>query len=82
MKKSAKAKWIVGVSGIAFSAFIVGQLEDYEASGTNTVAGEVNDTMSKREQELVKLDWGDFSIQEINEGGGKSDRTSRKSKRD
>ncbi|KIL76058.1 hypothetical protein [Bacillus badius] len=84
MKKNAKAKWIVGMSGIAFSAFILGQLDDFQAEGhdTNTLAVEANDTMSQREKELLKLDWSSFSVQAANEGNGESDRMSRKSKRD
>lgn len=81
MKPSAKAKWVIGLSGIAFSAFIVGQLDAGGASDTNMLPVEMNDSMSKHEKELVKLDWSDFTVQVTNEGDAQSDRITRKSKR-
>lgn len=80
MKSSNKAKWIVGISGIAFSAFVIGQLET--TSDSNSASVEINETMTEREKELLQLDWSDFSIQGQSEGVADSDRTSRRSKED
>lgn len=81
MKTNTKAKWVVGVSGVAFSAFIIGQL-DTSVANNNGLAVEITENMSEREKELLSLDWSDFSIQTSNEGMRDSDRTSRKSKKD
>lgn len=82
MKKNNKAKWIVGITGAAFSAFVIGQLsQDPGAEGTaNTaMAVEINDSMSEREKELVQLDWSDFSLQTTDyRGAVESDRTTRR----
>lgn len=80
MKENTKAKWIVGIAGVALSAFVIGQLDESEQTQTNTLAVEINDNMSNREKELVKLDWSEFSIQATNEGNAQNDRTSRRSK--
>lgn len=83
MKVNTKAKWIVGLTGAAFSAFVLGQLDDTPTKATNTnngLSSEVTDTMSKREKELVQLDWNDFVIQENNNyrNGEYYDRTTRR----
>ncbi|WP_147535750.1 hypothetical protein [Bacillus marasmi] len=83
MKVNNKAKWIVGITGAAFSAFVIGQLNDNPnpvAQTSSTVTSvEINDSMSKREKELVKLDWNNFSIQENDyQGGNERDRTTRR----
>ena len=70
MKANTKAKWIVGITGTAFSAFIISQLDQPVSTDTetnaNTLAAEITDSMSDREKELVQLDWSDFSIQANN----------------
>ncbi|WP_342431512.1 hypothetical protein [Neobacillus sp. FSL H8-0543] len=67
MKVNNKAKWIVGISGAAFSAFVIGQLNNNpnptDKMNTTLTAADISDSMSKREKELVQLDWSDFSFQ-------------------
>ena len=80
MKENTKAKWIVGITGAAFSAFILGQLTENESTVKDPLAVEINDSMSNREKELVKLDWSDFSVQVMNdERNSRNDRSSRRS---
>jgi hypothetical protein len=85
MKANTKAKWIVGITGTAFSAFIISQLDQSLSTETepNTVmlATEITESMSSREKELIQLDWSDFSIQANNgEANVANDRTSRRSR--
>ena len=81
MKPNNKAKWIIGITGAAFSAFVLGQLNDTPADTTSTtaLASEIDDSMSEREKELVQLDWSNFSL-EVNDdqGADRSDRTTRR----
>ena len=85
MKANKKAKWIVGITGTAFSAFIISQLDQPVSTDTETtaytLAAEITDSMSNREKELVQLNWSDFSIQ-ANNGEVKSatDRTTRRTR--
>ncbi|WP_342468425.1 hypothetical protein [Ureibacillus sp. FSL K6-3587] len=68
MKANNKAKWIVGITGVAFSAFVLGQINGtpVHSSATNpndaALEIEINDSMSEREKELVKLDWSNFTL--------------------
>ena len=83
MKANNKAKWMVGITGAAFSAFVIGQLNNNPnpADKINTIATEVeiNDSMSEREKELVQLDWSNFSVQTNDyQGADKSDRSTRR----
>lgn len=84
MKVNAKAKWIIGITGAAFSAFVLGQLDDtptHKNANANTdgLLTEVNDSMSKREKELVQLDWSNFTLQEnYYYGDDTIDRTTRR----
>lgn len=85
MKVGTKAKWIVGITGTAFSAFVLGQLDDTPVQKNNTNADtiglitEVNDSMSEREKELVQLDWSNFTLQQNNYYGDDNfDRTTRR----
>ena len=85
MKANTKAKWIVGLTGTAFSAFMISQLDQPISTDTETnanlVATEITDSMSNREKELVQLDWSDFSVQENNgEERSVNDRTSRRTR--
>lgn len=80
MKTNKKAKWMVGLSGAAFSAFVLGQLDHTEHTTDLAInAVEINDSMSVREKELVQLDWSDFSLS-VNDGQriDESDRTTRR----
>ncbi|MDR4887789.1 hypothetical protein RGU12_09550 [Fredinandcohnia sp. QZ13] len=82
MKANNKAKWIVGITGAAFSAIVIGQINDFNADTKNStaMAVEINDSMSEREKELIQLDWSDFSIQvNDNQGVVERDRTTRRS---
>ncbi|WP_075980058.1 hypothetical protein [Bacillus massilinigeriensis] len=81
MKPKAKAKWIIGVTGTAFSAFVLGQLNDTPtaANSEDSLKIEITDSMSEREKELAKLDWSNFAIQQSNpEGNFENDRTTRR----
>lgn len=84
MKANNKAKWIVGITGAAFSAFVIGQLNSDPATegttNTTAMAMEVNESMSEREKELVELDWSDFSPQATNnyQRTDENDRTTRR----
>ena len=82
MKPNTKAKWIVGITGAAFSAFVIGQLNDSastDALNARTMDVEINNTMSEREKELVQLDWSDFAVQDYpNQGASKNDGTTRR----
>jgi len=85
VRPNTKAKWIVGLTGTAFSAFIISQLDQPLSTDTETNANlltaEITDSMSDREKELVQLDWSDFSMQ-TNKNGENSinDRTSRRTR--
>lgn len=68
MNGKQKAKWIVGVTGTAFTAFVLSQfaMGDTNASNTtnnsnNNVQSEITAKMSEEEKELVQLDWSNFS---------------------
>jgi len=77
MKPGKKAKWIIGIAGTAFSAFVLGQLNDtpvdYSVNNANfAMVTEVNDSMSEREKELVQLDWSNFTLEQ-NQGADQYD---------
>ncbi len=87
MKKSTKSKWVVGIAGTAFSAFVLSQIGTTEANvGTNNldslkVDSKVYAAMNDKEKELVKLDWSDFEISDVNQESGarNGDRQTRRS---
>lgn len=87
MKKSTKSKWVVGIAGTAFSAFVLSQIGAAEVNvGTNNadslkVDSKVYEAMTDKEKELVKLDWTDFEISDVNQESGASygDRQTRRS---
>lgn len=79
MKANNKAKWIVGITGAAFSAFVLGQINDtpaHTSANNEALLTEINDSMSEREKELVQLDWSNFTLYE---GEGHSDYKTRRS---
>lgn len=80
MKNNNKAKWIIGITGTAFSAFVLGQINDVPTNTTgDTPTMELTDSMSKEEKKLAKLDWNNFTIeQNIPEGNYSNDRTTRR----
>ena len=84
MAKSHKSKWIVGISGAAFSAFVISQMGANPPLVQTGVPQTVKTkSMSKEEKELVQLDWSNFSINGapiVSAGGVQhSDRTTKRS---
>lgn len=72
MKPNKKAKWIVGITGTALSAFILSQLDanptssnqvNQQVSFQNEAPAENKAKVSNREQELANKDWGNFSVE-------------------
>ncbi len=72
MKPNKKAKWIVGITGTALSAFILSQLDANPAStnqadqpvvSQNEAAVENSNGGSDREQELANKDWSNFTVE-------------------
>lgn len=76
MKPDKKAKWIVGITGTALSAFILSQLDTNSTSDANTQVSQQevayqsetsveNPTkLTEREQELANKDWTNFTIED------------------
>lgn len=89
MKISTKSKWVVGIAGTAFTAFVLSQVggggneTKVESFNTNSlqIDSKVYAAMDDQEKELVQLDWSDFTINEVNTGmgAGQSDRNTRRS---
>ncbi|MBK3497403.1 hypothetical protein JFL43_21835 [Viridibacillus sp. YIM B01967] len=81
MKDQKKAKWVLGTSGVVLSALLLTQMNDGSQSETNnnqlTAAQEKQ--MSKKERELVKLDWTNFEIESVEKKPVHSDRKTRRS---
>ena len=66
MNGKKKAKWIIGVTGTAFSAFVLSQFAMGDTNTTETqVQEEITENMSEEEKELVQLDWTNFSTSSI-----------------
>lgn len=72
MKPNKKAKWIVGITGTALSAFILSQMDanptssnqvNQQVSFQNEAPAENTAKVSNREQELANKDWGNFSVE-------------------
>lgn len=82
MKQSKKVKWIVGLSGVAFSSFVLGQFEtNNEESMMLGVAQSAQEAISEEEKELLALDWENFVFIESTSATkkGTSDRTTKRS---
>lgn len=88
MKNSTKSKWIVGIAGTAFTAFVLSQLgggNEANIESVNTgslkIDSKVYASMNDKEKELVQLDWSNFTISEGYQGMGvgQSDRNTRRS---
>lgn len=71
MKPNKKAKWVVGITGTALSAFILSQLDTNPTSDNQSnqpvayqteVSAENVNGLSDREQELAKKDWSNFIV--------------------
>lgn len=78
MKQSKKMKWIVGLSGVALSSFVLGQLDNGSEGQTAFNEQTISQHISKEEKELLKLDWTDFQFPET-ASENKSDRKSKRS---
>lgn len=72
MKPNQKAKWIVGISGTALSAMILGQLNlnstlnnqtNQPVAYQNEASAENTNGLSDREQELNNKDWTNFTVE-------------------
>jgi hypothetical protein len=71
MAKSNKSKWIMGLSGAALSAFVITQVGAGQNQGTIAEKNQIpTASMSKQEQELVQLDWSNYSINGAAVSGG------------
>ncbi|MBG9452924.1 hypothetical protein ABE61_02195 [Lysinibacillus sphaericus] len=65
MKDPKKAKWVLGASGLLLSAAILSQINSpAEAESTSTINIQEVDqgNMTKKEKELVQLDWTNFEV--------------------
>ncbi|MFJ3387630.1 MULTISPECIES: hypothetical protein [unclassified Lysinibacillus] len=65
MKDLKKAKWVLGASGILLSAAILTQINsptEAETRRANNVQEVDQKNMTKKEKELVQLDWTNFEI--------------------
>ncbi|MFJ7732862.1 hypothetical protein ACIQXF_13310 [Lysinibacillus sp. NPDC097231] len=65
MKDPKKSKWVLGASGILLSAVLLTQMNSptqAETTGTNNIQDVDQKNMTKREKELVQLDWTNFEV--------------------
>lgn len=65
MKDPKKAKWVLGASGLLLSAAILTQINSPTEAATrrtNNVQEVDQKNMTKKEKELVQLDWTNFEI--------------------
>lgn len=80
MAKSNKSKWIIGVTGTAFSAFVISQI-GVDQMGIQNDQTVITKSMSDQEKEYVQLDWSNYVINGVTafEGVGQSDRQTSRS---
>lgn len=79
MKDPKKAKWVLGASGILLSAAILTQINsptEAETTRANNSQDVNQDNMTKREKELVQLDWTNFEV--TNQAPVKSERKTKR----
>ncbi|WP_066313737.1 hypothetical protein [Bacillus sp. FJAT-29814] len=63
MANSKKSKWLIGLTGTALSAFVIGQVGGNQPNGeTQSMISAPIDSMSKQEQEYVQLDWSNYEV--------------------
>lgn len=87
MKDSKRAKWILGSSGVILSALILSQFSNETLPNTSNTdviekpyTKQEEKQMSKREKELVSLDWTNFEVVTTTQQPSKqSDRTTKES---
>lgn len=69
MKDQKKAKWILGTSGVLFTAVLLTQFNDVKESESMTIqqtlSKEETANMTGHEKELVQLDWTNFEIIDV-----------------
>ena len=83
MAKSNKAKWLIGVTGTALSAFVISQVGANQ-QGQSLLSDQpiITNSMSKEEKDFVQLDWSNYSIygdDVVTEGVVQSDRQTSRS---
>ncbi len=76
MKPAKKAKWVIGVAGVAFSALLLSQLDNTSARDE---FNQKQVTVTNNESDLVELDWTNFEEVEITERKKESDRKTKRS---
>lgn len=69
MKDTKKAKWLVGSSAVLLSGLILTQLSDGDTAESKDVSQKQltsidQSKISKKEKELLQLDWTNFDITE------------------
>ncbi|CAH2714199.1 hypothetical protein BACCIP111895_01360 [Neobacillus rhizosphaerae] len=82
LAKSKKAKWTIGLTGTALSAFVISQIGGNQPSQSlQNSEIVITKSMSKQEKEFVQLDWSNYEINGVVVSGGveQSDRQSRRS---
>lgn len=83
MAKSTKYKWMIGLTGTAFSAFVIGQIGTNPGDSTSVQQTDAAllQAMEPAEQELFQLDWSNYQINGIQVSGGEiqSDAQTRRS---
>ncbi|MGE8033952.1 hypothetical protein [Lysinibacillus sp. NPDC093692] len=65
MKDPKKAKWVLGATGLLLSAAILSQINspaEADSTRTNNVQEVDHGSMTKKEKELVQLDWTNFEV--------------------
>lgn len=79
MAKSKKAKWVIGLTGTALSAFVIGQIGANQPNQTTKPI--LTKSMSKEEKDFSQLDWSNYNINGVvvSGGGEQSDRQTRRS---
>ncbi|MFJ7952980.1 hypothetical protein ACIQZG_15790 [Lysinibacillus sp. NPDC096418] len=83
MKDPKKAKWLLGTSGVMLSAVLLAQMNNAtQAETTNSnvfqITAEQEESMTKKEKELVQLDWTNFEMEVVNQALIKSERKTRR----
>ncbi|WP_427107857.1 hypothetical protein [Lysinibacillus xylanilyticus] len=79
MKDPKKAKWVLGASGIILSATLLTQINsptEAETTRTSNIQEVDQKNMTKKEKELVQLDWTNFEI--ISQSAVKSERKTKR----
>lgn len=83
MKDPKKAKWLLGTSGVMLSSVLLAQMNNAtQAETTNSnvfqITAEQEESMTKKEKELVQLDWTNFEMEVVNQALIKSERKTRR----